>query len=280
MPGTYNVDTRRTGARLLFLHGFACAKEDWIFVTSFLPPHFEVSTYDLPGHGTAPPPPVRDDASMSNWSIEYFAAEVVRHLQREVSPVILVGHSLGCRVALEIAAQAPEHVSGLVLIEASMIGEGNADAARQRIYALVGKSGFSQFVEDRFNEMFLTENAMSKDILARAKNIDPDGATALFADLAGWDAGLMAERLDSITKPMLIIQSMYFDAEGKRRPIDETSESSWLKFVSSVAPAARIELVKESGHFPHIEQPAQIARLLQKFASETGSSHTPLNRQL
>ncbi|MFM0231361.1 alpha/beta fold hydrolase [Paraburkholderia sediminicola] len=269
MTETSNAVTRQDEARLLFLHGFACAKEDWKLVASFLPAHPEFSTYDFPGHGTAPAPQAPPDTSTSNWSIEYFAAEVVRHLQGfAAAPVILAGHSLGCRVALEVAARAPERVSGLVLIEASMIGERSADAARQQIYSLVKKSGFNQFIENRFNEMFLSESPMSKAILARAKNIDPAGGTALFANMAGWDAGLMATRLGRFTKPMLIIQSMYFDAHGKRRPIDETSESSWLQFVSCVAPTARIELVKESGHFPHIEQPEKIAHLLREFVSE------------
>jgi pimeloyl-ACP methyl ester carboxylesterase len=272
MKETSNADTRRKQARLLFLHGFACAKEDWKWVTSFLPAHPGFSTYDFPGHGTAPSPQVPPDAFTSNWSIEYFAAEVVRHLQRfEAAPVILAGHSLGCRVALEVAARVPERVSGLVLIEASMIGERDADAARQQIYSLVEESSFTQFIENRFNEMFLSESPMSKAILARAKDIDPIGGTALFASMAGWDAGLMATRLRRFTKPMLVIQSMYFDARGKRRPIDETSESSWLQFVSSVAPTARIELVKESGHFPHIEQPEKIAHLLREFVSEVST---------
>ena len=122
--------------------------------------------------------------------------------------------------------------------------------------------------------MFLSESPMSKAILARAKDIDPTGGTALFASMAGWDAGLMAARLGSFTKPMLVIQSMYFDAGGKRRPIDETSESSWLQFVSSVAPTARIELVKESGHFPHIEQPEKIGQLLREFASEVNTQRS------
>ena len=272
MKETSNADTRRKQARLLFLHGFACAKEDWKLVASFLPAHPGFSTYDFPGHGTAPSPQAPRDAFTSNWSIEYFAAEVVRHLQRfEAAPVILAGHSLGCRVALEVAARVPERVSGLVLIEASMIGERDADAARQQIYSLVEESGFTQFIENRFNEMFLSESPMSKAILARAKDIDPIGGTALFASMAGWDAGLMATRLRRFTKPMLVIQSMYFDARGKRRPIDETSESSWLQFVSSVAPTARIELVKESGHFPHIEQPEKIAHLLREFVSEVST---------
>jgi pimeloyl-ACP methyl ester carboxylesterase len=269
MTETSYAVTHQKEARLLFLHGFACAKEDWRLVASFLPAHPECSAYDFPGHGTAPAPQAPRDAFTSNWSIEYFAAEIVRHLQRfGAAPVVLAAHSLGCRVALEVAALAPERVSGLVLIEASMIGERNAHAARQQIYSLVEKSGFTQFIENRFNEMFLSESPMSKAILARAKDIDPVGGTALFASMAGWDAGLMATRLGRFTKPMLVIQSMYFDARGKRRPIDETSESSWLQFVSSVAPTARIELVKESGHFPHIEQPEKIARLLREFVSE------------
>src|SRR5258708_3365523 len=109
MTETSNAITRQKEARLLFLHGFACAQDVWRF---------------------------------------------------GATPVSLAADSLGCRVALEVAALAPELVNGLVLIEASMIGERNAHAARQQIYSLVEKSGFPQFVENRFNEMFLSESPM------------------------------------------------------------------------------------------------------------------------
>lgn len=64
-----------------------------------------------------------------------------------------------------------------------------------------------------------------------------------------------------------VIQSMYFDETGKRLPIECPTQSSWINMVATLVPNARMEVVKDCGHFPHVEQPAMIAQMLTRFAS-------------
>jgi pimeloyl-ACP methyl ester carboxylesterase len=81
---------------------------------------------DLPGHGGSSPLPALPN-------LEPFADRVALLLEREgAHPAVLVGHSLGCLVALRLAMRSPELVRGLVLISAAGIGS----TTRRARYAL------------------------------------------------------------------------------------------------------------------------------------------------
>jgi 3-oxoadipate enol-lactonase len=60
--------------------------------------------FDLPGFGQGPPEP----------DVLDYRAFVRDRLPKE--PVVLVGTSLGARIALELALESPEHVAALVLV--------------------------------------------------------------------------------------------------------------------------------------------------------------------
>ena len=63
---------------------------------------------DLPGFGDSPPPP-------TVWGSADYARALLPILEELPSAVVLLGHSFGGRVALHLAAIAPERVRGLVL---------------------------------------------------------------------------------------------------------------------------------------------------------------------
>jgi pimeloyl-ACP methyl ester carboxylesterase len=107
-----------TGAeppRVLALHGWARNHRDFDAVIAGdgqgpLP----ALALDLPGFGASPPPPTA-------WGAETYAEMVGRVLDEMGSPVVVLGHSFGGRVALHLAVQHPEVVSALVLTGAPML---------------------------------------------------------------------------------------------------------------------------------------------------------------
>ena len=62
---------------------------------------------DLPGFGSAPPPP-------EPWGSRDYA-EALSPLLDELGPVVVLGHSFGGRVAIELADRRPDAVRALVL---------------------------------------------------------------------------------------------------------------------------------------------------------------------
>lgn len=103
-------------ARVLALHGWARTHED--FAAAFGPPAeaLDVLAPDLPGFGATPPPP-------EVWGTERYAADLEQLFTAEPlfgavvgAPAVVVGHSFGGRVAVQLAASRPDLVAALVLI--------------------------------------------------------------------------------------------------------------------------------------------------------------------
>ena len=114
------------GAPLALLHGLGGAASNWIELAPELARGNRVIAVDLPGHGGSAPLPALPN-------LEPFADRVGLLLRREgAHPAVLVGHSLGCVVALRLAMRSPELVRGLVLISAAGIGS----TSRRARYAL------------------------------------------------------------------------------------------------------------------------------------------------
>jgi pimeloyl-ACP methyl ester carboxylesterase len=103
-------------AQVIGLHGWGRTRSD--LLPALRAPALAGAAYaslDLPGFGHSPEPAPGIGAR------EY--AEIVRTVLTEVAagPCVLVGHSFGGRVAVCLAAQAPELVRGLVLTGVPLI---------------------------------------------------------------------------------------------------------------------------------------------------------------
>jgi pimeloyl-[acyl-carrier protein] methyl ester esterase len=80
-------------------------------------PRFDISRFDLPGHGRAPEPSdLYSDNADGAWDIGKVADFVLKEMPERC---ILLGWSLGAKVSMEIAARAPERIQGLILISAT-----------------------------------------------------------------------------------------------------------------------------------------------------------------
>ncbi len=87
----------------MWIHGAGLSGATWDGMTASLP---LAVTPDLPGHGGAP--------LLGSPSVEGYADALEPHLP---AGAILIGHSLGGMVALELARRAPQPTRALVLIE-------------------------------------------------------------------------------------------------------------------------------------------------------------------
>ncbi len=97
---------------LLALHGWRRTNADYLAVLGGGPGSeagpLDAIALDLPGFGSAPPPP-------APWGSSDYAAALAPVLAEMRKPVVVMGHSFGGRVALSLAASRPEEVCALVL---------------------------------------------------------------------------------------------------------------------------------------------------------------------
>ena len=119
-------DSGKSGQPLLFLHGTGCDASDWTQVIEKLPCERRCIALDFRGHGQSSAPTQRFTLAD--------LADDVRHLTDHLGlgKFVIVGHSLGGMVAMEVARRSSS-VVGLVLLEGwtSLSSAGSAFDARR-----------------------------------------------------------------------------------------------------------------------------------------------------
>lgn len=99
------------GPAFVLHHGLASSRHIWDLMVPALAREATVVTFDARGHGESSKP-------SSGYGFDHTVVDAVAVLKSTRRPrPILVGHSWGAMVALEVAAQKPTAVSGVVLID-------------------------------------------------------------------------------------------------------------------------------------------------------------------
>ncbi|MGE5849862.1 MAG: alpha/beta fold hydrolase [Candidatus Methylomirabilota bacterium] len=104
----------RSTPPLLLLHGGAANSHWWDWVAPDLAGDFQVFALDFPGHGQSrwPRPP--------RYRMQDFVAAVVGFVKAlGISRLDLVGHSMGGKVGMLVAARRPRLVDRLVIVDAA-----------------------------------------------------------------------------------------------------------------------------------------------------------------
>jgi pimeloyl-ACP methyl ester carboxylesterase len=245
----------------VFVHGFACAHEDWRAQTEHFSKNHLVLACDLRGHGRTPGAP-------GECSIERFGADVAELLGTLDAPAVLVGHSMGCRVVLEANRLVPQRVAALGLVDGSRMGAGDPHQAGEAMRVAIEFAGFKTFADALFRQMFVEPSAPhAVPIIDRAKRLPADVGTALFPSMARWDAGTFISAVAAVRCPLLAIQSTSMSPERKRTPMRPGHTSPWLELLREQVAGARIEILPGLGHFPQIEAPDRVNALLETLAA-------------
>ena len=241
----------------MFVHGFACTREDWDAQLSHFSKSHEVVACDLRAHGATPGRP-------HECSIEHYGGDVAALVDNlEAGSCALIGHSMGCRVVLEANRLIADKVEALVLVDGSRLAQGDPAAAEAGARASIAKVGYPAFAENLFRQMFLTASPTAEAIVQRAVRQSREFGPDLWSRMARWDAGSMDAAFAAVRAPMLAIQTTTRDANLRRTPLKAGETSPWLEYAKSKG--ARVEIIPDTGHFPQIEAAHTVNRLIGDF---------------
>lgn len=248
---------------LVFVHGFACTQEDWAAQVKGLSARFRCVTLDLPGHGASAPPPQQHQATIAAL------ASVVNDARRHsgARQVILIGHSLGCKVIRDAYAESSDGVAGMVFIEGAFY-EADRETLMQRAVEAIDSAGFAAYAERHFAAMFVegSDRAVRARVLAQAGRLDPAFGRALYLDAVGWDPLRGKETLRRIAVPALVLQSTHVDSHFQRVPMQPGMRTSFTDAVTSLVAQSQVQVITGVGHFPQIEAADEVNRAIEEFA--------------
>lgn len=248
---------------IVFVHGFTCDSTDWDPLVERLAPHNSLVCCDLPAHGRTP-------GSAADCTIEAYGGAVTQMMHDlDLPPVVLIGHSLGCRVVLQAYVEAPERVIGIVLLDGSRTGSNDPHAPGSGIVRQITDEGYEHFLTAFFDDMFTASSDMDMRTatMARATLLPAEAGTALRANLAEWDALKMDRALESVQVPLMAVQSTMLNLSGARTSLSLGIPVPWLDLVRAHIPWARVEIVPGVGHFLQIEAADEVGSLIANFIS-------------
>jgi 2-succinyl-6-hydroxy-2,4-cyclohexadiene-1-carboxylate synthase len=232
----------------VLLHGFGGTRHAWDEVFEHLPvERYRPVALDLPGHGEMADAP---------WPITFDGcAQSV--LARGPERFVLAGYSMGGRIALHVALDAPERVERLVLISATAGIEDERERARRRdsdraLADDLERGSFERFIERwRAQPLFEGEPA-EVSALARAdqRRNRPDALAAVLRGIGTGEMKPLWGRLGELQMPVTVVagaRDVKFQQAGRR--------------MAELIPYAELMVVPGAHHLP-LENPTAVAEAL------------------
>jgi len=157
---------------VLALHGWERSHRD--FGATLAPPGsapLNAIALDLPGFGTTPAPP-------EAWGSREYAELVAEVLAEMDTPAVVLGHSFGGRVAMQLAAQRPDDVAALVLTGVPLVplGPGRKTPLAFRAGRLLHRAGLvseprMEALRQRYGSAdYRAAQGIMRQVLVRAVN--------------------------------------------------------------------------------------------------------------
>jgi pimeloyl-ACP methyl ester carboxylesterase len=260
-----HVKTRGQGEPVfVLLHGFASSLYTWEAVMEPLSQYGMLIAFDRPAFGLTERPLTWEGQNPYSPEAQL---ELVKGLLDHfgVEQAILVGHSAGGTVAMQMALAYPRRVRALVLVDPAVYNGGGppewirpllASSLMRRLGLLVTrqiqKRG-PKLLQLAWHDPTRLQPEMIELYKKPLQVENWDRALWEFT-LASRDPGL-AEHLDKLSLPVLVIS-------GDNDRIVPTADSIRL---SKELPDARLAVIADAGHVPQEERPADFMQAVENF---------------
>ena len=242
------------GKPMLIIHGFLGMNDNWKSLgTQFAAQGFQVHALDLRNHGKS--------FHSNDFSYELMAEDVKQYCEfHQLTNVILLGHSMGGKVAMLLASTYPDLVSKLIIAD---IGPKYYPPHHQTILEGLNAIDFSEkpsrsdaeeilsaYIKDFGTRQFLLKNLywQTPEQLAFRFNL------AVFIDKIEV-VGTALPFENTFSKPTLFLRG------DKSNYIEDAD----FEMIHHHFPASKIETIKNAGHWLHAENPKDFYEVVMRF---------------
>jgi pimeloyl-ACP methyl ester carboxylesterase len=244
---------------VILLHGLGDGADIWRPMMAAWKTPLTVIAFDLPGHGGSP------SLAPAEYQVSRLADLVAEALaQQGIVRPVLVGHSLGARIAVELAARATLNPRGTILVD--MSGQDSSETNRAvaaHLDALMAGAptleGLVRLVGDRLP--LADPQAVAMVVPAMATSAE--GRWLMARDPA--IKHLLApsrhpeeiwSRLARLQGPAAVVRGAYSAVMDRRMAARIVEAIPWRPVL--------IETIDKAGHAIPLEQPVLLARAIEK----------------
>lgn len=246
------------GPSLVFIHGVGLRAESWGPQIDYFKSRFTVYAIDLPGHGDSNL--IKKDSPDINSYSEVIAA----FIENETTlPVVIIGHSLGALIALNIADKHPGLCKGIAAI--STIFNRTSDA----------------FVAVKSRAKFIRDNP--------EQNLSISPLQRWFKDQSSWQAQLCKNMIESNSpKGYADAYGAFANSQGcseagvnqSKLPLlfvtgekDYNSTPAMSEALANIGQNATAVIIKEARHMVQLSHTKETNTALEAFFEKAQNKH-------
>ncbi|MEK7271106.1 MAG: alpha/beta hydrolase [Planctomycetota bacterium] len=257
------------GPTVVLLHGLGDSSIGWQFVApSLVTAGYRVIVWDALGAGRS------DKPSDGDYGIPAHAERLVKVLDALDAPqATLVGHSLGGSVALLVARAHPERVQTLFLIDPGAYREAaeggrwfwNTPWLARTVLAFMPSCSIARYglKQNLHNRDAITENLVAVYLREARRE-------GMLASLIAQERQLVPENPEAWEAGHRLIRARTFILWGKEDVLIPVAQGERLQ---KDIPGARLEILSDVGHSPHLESPNEVMKRLLAFLQEGMAAH-------
>jgi 4,5:9,10-diseco-3-hydroxy-5,9,17-trioxoandrosta-1(10),2-diene-4-oate hydrolase len=250
------------GPPLVLVHGAVASHVAWWENIIPLSQHFTVYAPDLPSHGDS-------EAVKHGKALMFGAPRFIGEFMDAVGVrrAVLVGNSGGGTLIALFAMRSPDRTSHLVLVDSGGFGREVSWFLRIASLPLVGELLHLRTIN--------SDSSLQASIFHKPRPMDPELAKELRRVRNLWDTRmavakairggisifgarkemLLTDQLKTLNVPLLIVW-------GEKDPILPISQA--LRAANQL-PEARVHIMRDCGHWPHMENPEEFNRTVLGF---------------
>ncbi|MCB1742206.1 MAG: alpha/beta fold hydrolase [Gammaproteobacteria bacterium] len=262
---TWHLQILGEGPPVLMLHGCGASADSWRGLARLLADQFEIICPDLPGHGlsaAANAAPSLDELSLRTMDLLGSLA---------VTPCMLVGHSAGAAIALNLCLRSHLQPRAVVSINGALrplqgvAGSVCSPLARAiaqsrslaRLCASIASTGpvLDRLLRSTGSQVDEESRRIYAALVRR-----PGHVRATIDMMAHWDLVPLANSLSSLSPRLLLIA-------GAADAMVPARDALWVQ--SRVADS-KVVVLPGLGHLAHEERPALVQAPIMALARQTG----------
>lgn len=229
---------------VVLLHGWGASADTMRSIYDALSPTHRVVALDFPGFGRSSPPP-------GAWGVGQYRDLVLAWLDSlGIQRCAIIGHSFGGRVGIRIAAEQPERVSQLVLVDSAGIRP--IPTLQQSILRAAARGA---------------RLVLSAPGLGALRGQAEETARARFGSTDYQSAGPLRETFVKVVNedlqpylPRIAAPTLLVWGE-----LDDATPLADARLMEKLIPDAGLVVFAGAGHFSYLDRPAEFARVVRTF---------------
>jgi pimeloyl-ACP methyl ester carboxylesterase len=253
----YSRKVGENGTDFVVLHGLFGSGKNWRSFAGSLEDDFQVWTLDARNHGDSP--------HADSMSYQQMAEDVARFfVENELENVVLLGHSMGGKTAMQLALQFPDRIAALIVVDIAPVCYDHLHKQLKLIEAMQELDLAAEMSRSEIEKKLAVKIPEKRLLSFLMTNLNRQNGQFQ------WRIGL--EQIAAGMPELLNYPELKSVFKGPVQFIGGEN-SAYLKFeyhalIRKYFPESRITMLENCGHWLHVEQPAAFQKTVNEFLQD------------